>query len=44
MDRFGELLAENDKISDAIGKVFDEIIAPDTTKGKGCDNMTCVVL
>ena len=44
VDRFGELLGSSEKISDAIGKVFEEIIAPDTKDGKGCDNMTCVVV
>lgn len=37
-------LKEGKKPGDAIEDLLDHILAPDTSSGMGCDNMTCVAL
>jgi len=37
-------LKDGKKIGDSIEDLLDHILAPDTSSGMGCDNMTCVAL
>jgi len=37
-------LPKKEKISDAVAELLDAIVAPDTSTGLGCDNMTCLVV
>ena len=46
MDKIGELIPKKPKLSDVIGDIFDQIIAPDVSSsgGIGCDNMTAIIV
>lgn len=45
IERFGKSLKEGKlKEVEIVNQVLDEIIAPDTSSGVGCDNMTCILI
>lgn len=46
VDKIGELIPKKPKLSDVIGDIFDQIIAPDVSSsgGIGCDNMTAIIV
>jgi len=44
IDFVREKLEKEAKVSGAVELLLDDIIAPDTINGLGCDNMTCIVV
>jgi len=44
IDFVAQRLQKDQKVSLAVEELLDSIVAPDTSTGLGCDNMTCIVV